>query len=154
MIWHSLHPSPKGFLIDQYSLMSTTLPSGSVFLQVQPVDWASWIMKEESSLFYWFNGSGPCSGLLTGSKRPIHTHTHIHVITRHQIFEQLLFFKWSLFLLSRTEQPKETKVMYLWSNNLSSTCEQSGTKVLLAAVSHLVLLCGCKYRSCMRPLLS
>lgn len=128
MIWHSLHPSPKGFLIDQYSLMSTTLPSGSVFLQVQPVDWASWIMKEESSLFYWFNGSGPCSGLLTGSKRPIHTHTHIHVITRHQIFEQLFFFLNEVYSFCQ-EQSSQRKLKLCICGQ--TTCHQPVSRVEL-----------------------
>lgn len=65
--------------------------SGNVFVYVHPVTWASWIMKEESSLFQWFNGSGPSNDLLTASKN-VDTHSHIHVTTQHQIFESFFFF--------------------------------------------------------------
>lgn len=77
LIWHSRLPTLKWLLIDQYSLIFHPFTSGNVFLKVTL---ASWIMKEESSLFHWFNGSGPSCGLLTGSKKskaPIHTHTFI-----------------------------------------------------------------------------
>lgn len=104
LIWRSLLPTPKWFRIDQYRLISTTLPVGMFSCTCIKSSWASWIMKEESSLFYWFNGSGPSSGLLTGSqntKAPKHTHAfshkQIHTLCRHNANNFSSFSSWGPF---------------------------------------------------------